>query len=215
MNDFDSTPDADQEAESSASQPARKRPAKGERRIEILQAFAAMLQEPGGEKVTTAALAKRLSVSEAALYRHFASKAQMLEGLIDFIEDSVLALMRQAQEKEADPQAQCARMMQVVLQFGQVNPGMVRIMVGDALLHEHERLGVRMQLFNDKIESMLRASWRAHAERLGHAAPTADAKAHGEVMANVLQGRLLRFARSGWRAQPVDGLNEALGIMLA
>lgn len=193
----------------------RKKPAKGERRIEILQAFAAMLQEPGGEKVTTAALAKRLQVSEAALYRHFASKAQMLEGLIDFIEDSVLALMKQSQEKESDVQAQCARMMQLILQFGQVNPGMVRIMIGDALLHEHPRLRQRMQLFYDKVESIFRAAWRLHAEKIGHASPTVQAQIRAEIIVHDIQGRLLRFARSDWRYLPTDSLHDALPILLA
>src|SRR6478752_6430931 len=89
--------------------PVRKRPKPGERRVQILQALAMMLEQPGAERITTAALAARLDVSEAALYRHFASKAQMFEGLIDFIEQSVFTLINQILERETDPAVQAQR----------------------------------------------------------------------------------------------------------
>src|SRR4051795_13306408 len=127
--------------------PARKRPRPGERRVQILETLATMLQEPGAERVTTAALAAKLDVSEAALYRHFASKAQMFEGLIEFIEQSVFTLVNQIVEREVDPGVQVQRVLAVLLQFAEKNPGMTRVMVGDALVFENERLQQRMNQF--------------------------------------------------------------------
>ena len=144
----------------------RKRPKPGERREQILQALAQMLQQPGAERVTTAALAARLGVSEAALYRHFASKAQMFEALIDFIESSVFGLIGQISERETDGRARAARIVAMVLQFGERNPGMARVMAGDALVLEHERLQQRMNQWFDKLEAALRQSLRERAQPL-------------------------------------------------
>src|SRR6184192_4955885 len=104
----------------------------GERRLQILQTLATMLESPRGEKITTAALAAKLEVSEAALYRHFASKAQMFEGLIEFIEQSVFTLINQIAEREPAGSAQAAKTVAMLLQFAEKNPGMTRVMVGDA-----------------------------------------------------------------------------------
>src|SRR5215218_6736603 len=141
----------------------RKRPKPGERRVQILQALATMLEQPGAERITTAALAAKLDVSEAALYRHFASKAQMFEGLIEFIEQSVFTLVNQIVERDPDPRVQVQRVLAVLLQFGEKNPGMTRVMVGDALVFENDRLLARMNLFFDRIESQLRQSLRTAA----------------------------------------------------
>ena len=103
--------------------------------------------------MTTAALAARIQVSEAALYRHFASKAQMFEGLIEFIESSVFTLVNQITEREASGAAQAQKIAAMLLQFGEKNPGMTRVMVGDALVFEHERLIARMNQFFDRVES--------------------------------------------------------------
>ena len=130
----------------------RKRPRPGERRVQILQTLALMLEQPGAERVTTAALAARLEVSEAALYRHFASKAQMFEGLIEFIETSIFTLVNQIVEREPSGASQAQKIATVVLQFGERNPGMTRVMVGDALVFEHERLTARMGQFFDRVE---------------------------------------------------------------
>ena len=124
-------------ADPAAAAPARKRPKPGERRIQILQTLASMLEQPGAERITTAALAAKLDVSEAALYRHFASKAQMFEGLIEFIESSVFTLVNQVAEREPAPALQARKIATVLLQFGEKNPGMARVMVGDALVFEH------------------------------------------------------------------------------
>src|SRR2546425_2947571 len=120
-----------QTTESAEAAKTRRKP--GTRRLQILQTLASMLEDPRGEKVTTAALAAKLDVSEAALYRHFASKAQMFEGLIEFIEQSVFTLINQIHERETDALVQAQRVLTVLLQFGEKNPGMARVMVGDAL----------------------------------------------------------------------------------
>ncbi len=194
--------------------PSRKRPKPGERRIQILQTLAAMLEEPGADRVTTAALAARIEVSEAALYRHFASKAQMFEGLIDFIEQSVFTLVNQIAEREADGRVQASRIVAVLLQFGEKNPGMTRVMAGDALVFEHERLLARMNQFFDRVESQLRQSLRAAAESAGSQTPTVDANVRASVLTAFCVGRLQRFARSGFKRLPTEQLDAAQGVLL-
>ena len=190
----------------------RKRPKPGERRIQILQALAAMLEQPGAERVTTAALAAKLDVSEAALYRHFASKAQMFEGLIDFIETSVFSLLNQISEGPHAEQDKLRRMLSVLLQFAERNPGMVRVMVGDALVFENERLQQRMNLFFDKVEASLRQVMREAAT--GSSTPTVDAQIRASLLMSFVLGRLQRFARSGYKRPPLEHLDATLAIML-
>ncbi len=203
----------------------RKRPRAGERRVQILQALAAMLEQPGTDRVTTAALAARLEVSEAALYRHFASKAQMFEGLIEFIESSVFSLLNQIMAKAdaasvSEPPVldaglrQAARMVAVLLQFAEKNPGMTRVMVGDALVLENERLTQRMNLFFDKIEATLRQCLReAHAAAASDT-PTVDAQVQASVLVAFALGRLQRYARSGFKRAPTEQLELSLAILL-
>ncbi len=194
--------------------PTRKRPKPGERRIQILQTLAAMLEAPGADRVTTAALAARIQVSEAALYRHFASKAQMFEGLIDFIEQSVFTLVNQIAEREADGRNQARRIVAVLLQFGEKNPGMTRVMAGDALVFENDRLLTRMNQFFDRIESQLRRSLRAAAEAAGSETPTVDANVQASVLTAFCVGRLQRYARSGFKRLPTEQLDAAQGVLL-
>ena len=193
---------------------SRKRPKPGERRVQILQALAAMLEQPGAERVTTAALAARLGVSEAALYRHFASKAQMFEALIEFIEHSVFSLVNQLGEREPDAVARCRKLVTLLLQFGERNPGMTRVMVGDALVFENERLQQRMNLFFDKIESALRQDLREAIAGHGSATPSVDAQATASVISAFCVGRLQRFARSGFKRQPSESLETSLALLL-
>lgn len=207
-------PDAD------AGAPARKRPKPGERRIQILQALASMLEQPGSERITTAALAARLDVSEAALYRHFASKAQMFEGLIEFIEQAVFTLVGQIAEREAgasDPAAatrHAGKVVTMLLQFAEKNPGMTRVMVGDALVYENERLQQRMNQFFDKIEATLKQCLRDGAQSSGSLSPTADAQVQASVLTSFLVGRMQRFARSGFRRAPSEHLEASLARIL-
>jgi TetR/AcrR family transcriptional regulator len=195
--------------------PPRKRPKPGERRVQILQTLATMLEQPGSERITTAALAARLDVSEAALYRHFASKAQMFEGLIEFIEQSVFSLVNQivATAGDAEGTLQARRIVSVLLQFGEKNPGMARVMVGDALVFENERLQQRMNLFFDKIEATLRQCLRHSASASD--TPTVDAQVQASVMTAFAAGSLQRFTRSGFKRMPTEHLEASLrGLLL-
>lgn len=200
--------------------PTRKRPKPGERRVQILQALATMLEQPGAERITTAALAARLEVSEAALYRHFASKAQMFEGLIEFIEQTVFSLVNQIAEREgavADAAAgarQAGKVVAMLIQFAEKNPGMTRVMVGDALVFENERLQQRMNQFFDKIEAALKQCLRDGAQAAGSATPSVDAQVGASVLTAFVVGRLQRFARSGFRRLPSEHLEASLAQML-
>ena len=193
---------------------ARKRPKPGERRVQILQALATMLEQPGADRITTAALAARLDVSEAALYRHFASKAQMFEGLIEFIEQSVFTLVNQIGEREPAGNAQAAKTVAMLLQFAEKNPGMTRVMVGDALVFENERLQQRMNQFFDKIESSLKQSLRDGVDPETSATPSLDAQVRASMLTAFVVGRLQRFARSGFKRAPSEHLEASLARML-
>jgi TetR/AcrR family transcriptional regulator len=173
-----------------------------------------MLEQPGAERITTAALAARLDVSEAALYRHFASKAQMFEGLIEFIEQSVFTLVNQIGEREPAGSPQAAKTVAMLLQFAEKNPGMTRVMVGDALVFENERLQQRMNQFFDKIESTLKQSLRSATEADGSATPSLDAQVRASMITSFVVGRLQRFARSGFKRAPSEHLEACLARML-
>ncbi|MBI3367308.1 MAG: nucleoid occlusion factor SlmA [Burkholderiales bacterium] len=208
--------DADVAAPAGAAPgPVRKRPRPGERRVQILQTLAAMLEQPGAERITTAALAAKLDVSEAALYRHFASKAQMFEGLIDFIESSVFTLANQIVERESSGASQAQRIATTLLQFGEKNPGMVRVMVGDALVFEHERLIARMNQFFERVESQLRQCLRQSADAAGSTTPTVDANALASGLTAFIVGRLQRYARSGFKRSPTEHLEAVLPRLTA
>ena len=202
--------------------PVRKRPKPGERRVQILEALATMLEQPGSERITTAALAAKLEVSEAALYRHFASKAQMFEGLIEFIEQTVFSLINQITERQpadsgADAGAgvrQAGKVVVMLLQFAEKNPGMTRVMVGDALVFENDRLQERMNQFFDKIEATLRQCLRGAAEASGSATPTVDSQVRASVLTAFAVGRLQRYARSGFKRMPSEHLEASLAQML-
>jgi TetR/AcrR family transcriptional regulator len=193
-----------------ASAPARKRPKPGERRLQILQTLAAMLEQPGAERVTTAGLAAKIGVSEAALYRHFASKAQMFEGLIDFVDQSTMGLIRQVTDREPPGPQQAARIVALLFQFAEKNPGMSRVMIGDALVLEHERLQERINLLFDKIEAQLRQALKTSDS----ATPTADAQVTASLLVAFMQGRLHRFARTGFKRLPSEHLQAALARVL-
>jgi len=191
-----------------ADGPARRtRPKPGERRLQILQTLAEMLQRPDTERVTTAALAARLDVSEAALYRHFASKAQMFEGLIDFIEQSVFGLVQQISDREPSPLKQVSMIVTLVLQFAEKNPGMARVMAGDALVQENERLQARMNLLFDKLESALKLRLREG----GHS----DVVAQAAVLSAFVMGRLSLYCRSGFKRVPSEKLDDCLMVLQA
>jgi TetR/AcrR family transcriptional regulator len=185
----------------------------GQRKLQILQALAAMLEQPKGEKITTAALAKRLEVSEAALYRHFASKAQMFEGLIEFIESSVFGLINQISERQAGGVDQVHAILTMLLSFAANNPGMTRVLICDALVNEDERLQLRINQFYDKVELACKQSLRV-AVTQGHGQET-DVAARASLLVAYVTGRWHRFAKSGFRHNPADGSALHLALMLA
>ena len=192
--------------------PVRKRPRPGERRLQILQTLANMLEQPGSERVTTAALAARIGVSEAALYRHFASKAQMFEGLIDFIEQSCIGLIRQVTDREPEGPQQARRIVSLILQFAEKNPGMCRVMTGDALILEHDRLQQRLNLLMDKIEAQLRQSLKS--AMVGSATPTVDVQVSASVLQAFMLGRMQRHVRTGFARKPTEYLQESLARLV-
>lgn len=197
------------------SEPARSggRPKPGERRLQILQTLAVMLQEPAGERVTTAALAARLGVSEAALYRHFASKAQMFEGLIEFIETSVFGLINQISTQEPDGLTQLRRIVTMLLGFSERNPGMTRVLIGDALVSEDNRLQERINQLTDRLELSIKQSVRL-ACAAGRWPLDTDAQARASLLLAFVQGRWLRFAKSGFKRSPSELLDAQLDHLL-
>jgi TetR/AcrR family transcriptional regulator len=173
--------------------------AKGERRLEILKALAHMLEAPRWERITTAALAEKLDVSEAALYRHFASKAQMYEGLIEFIESSVFTLANRITQDEGDGRRQAEQLTEMLLAFAEKNPGMVRVMTGDALVGEHERLQARMNQFFDRFEATLKQSLRT--------AEDGDAAGRAAALTRYSIGCMHQFGKSGFSRKPTESFS--------
>ncbi|ADE10976.1 nucleoid occlusion factor SlmA [Sideroxydans lithotrophicus] len=179
---------------------AAKQP--GERKLQILQTVAEMLEQPKGEKITTAALAARLDLSEAALYRHFASKAQMFEGLIEFIEQTVFGLVNKITSEEQDGLKQAEGILALLLGFAQKNRGMTRVLIGDALVNEDERLQQRINQLLDRIESTLKQSLRI-ATTQGKLAADADIGAHANLLLCYVVGRWNQFGKSGFTRDPM------------
>ena len=177
---------------------------KGERRLEILKALAQMLEQPKWGKITTAALAEKLVVSEAALYRHFASKAQMYEGLIEFIEVSVFSVANKIAEDETDGGKQAAKLVEMLLAFAEKNPGMVRVMTGDALVGEHERLQARMNQFYERFEATLKQALRLPGVDGGRKQSDADVSAQAGLLVRYMIGCLHQYAKSGFAKNPIE-----------
>jgi TetR/AcrR family transcriptional regulator len=175
----------------------------GERKLQILQVLAEMLQDPKGEKITTAALAARLEVSEAALYRHFASKAQMFEGLIEFIEQTLFGFINKITTEEAGGVKQADAIVALLLGFAKKNPGMTRVLIGDALVNENERLQARINQLHDRIEATLKQSLR-FAITQNPALSGLDAAAHANTLMCFVTGRWHQFAKSGFRRDPLE-----------
>ena len=199
--------------EAGAERPRRKRPRPGERRLQILQALAGMLEQPQGERVTTAALAARLQVSEAALYRHFASKAQMFEGLIEFIESTLFGLINQITRDEEDALSQIQQILNLLLTFSERNPGMTRVLVGDALINEDDRLQVRINQLLDRLELSLKQCFRT-AMVQEHLPPDTDAGARADLLLSYVLGRWIRYAKGGFRRMPTENAAIQIGFFV-
>jgi len=185
----------------------------GERKLQILQAVAGMLEQPKGEKITTAALAARLELSEAALYRHFASKAQMFEGLIEFIEQTVFGLINKITQEEKSGVKQIEATVAMLLNFAQKNSGMTRVLIGDALVNEDERLQQRVNQLLDRIEATLKQSLRMAATQ-GEMGAAVDVGAHANLLVCYVIGRWTQFAKSGFTREPMALWPAQLAILL-
>ncbi len=183
----------------------------GERRKEILQTLAHMLENPKSEKITTALLASKLDVSEAALYRHFASKAQMFEGLIEFIEETVFSLVNKIQSEETNGMKQIEAMVSMLLSFAQKNPGMTRVLIGDALVNEDERLQMRMNQLHDRLEASLKQSARVAATD-GALHSSLDANAYANAVMAFIVGRWHQFAKSGFKRAPLEKFAQSWAV---
>jgi len=175
----------------------------GERKLQILQVLAEMLQSPKGEKITTAALAAKLEVSEAALYRHFASKAQMFEGLIEFIEQTLFGLINKITAEEKSGVKQADAILSLLLAFAKKNPGMTRVLIGDALVNEDERLQARINQLYDRIEATLKQALRFAAGQ-NEVPAGLDAAAHANTLMCFVAGRWHQFAKSGFKRDPME-----------
>ena len=185
----------------------------GERKTQILQTLASMLEQPQGEKITTAALAAKVGVSEAALYRHFASKAQMFEALIEFIEESVFSLVNQITQTERDGRAQVQQMVSMLLNFAEKNPGMVRVLIGDALVHEDARLQTRINQLLDRIESSLKQALQLVVAAPGTGMPSSSlASAQSNALCAFVIGRWELFAKSGFKRAPSEHWAEQMAL---
>jgi len=176
---------------------------RGERKAQILQTLAQMLEDPESEKITTAALAGRLDVSEAALYRHFTGKAHMFEGLIDFVEQTLFALINKIGTEEKSGVRQTEAMIAVLLGFAQKNRGMTRVLIGDALVHEDERLQNRVNQLHDRVEAALKQSLR-FAVTQEEIAADSDIAAEANTLMSFVTGRWHQFAKSGFRRDPLE-----------
>ena len=193
----------------------RKRPKPGERRIQILQALAEMLEKPQGERVTTAALAAKIQVSEAALYRHFASKAQMFDGLIVFIEQTIFGLINQIVAKEEMGRSQINEIATMLLAFSERNPGMTRVLLGDSLFQEDARLQERIIQVLERVEASLKQSFRIMQTQQNINWTSEDVSQRSGLMMAYVVGRWHRFARSGFTKSPLENSAVSMNILLS
>jgi TetR/AcrR family transcriptional regulator len=175
----------------------------GERKAQILQTLAEMLETPASEKITTAALAARLEVSEAALYRHFSGKAQMFDGLIEFSEQTLFALINKITSEEKSGVRQIEAIVGVLLGFAQKNRGMTRVLIGDALVHENEKLQLRINQLHDRVEAAVKQAVR-FAVTQKEVVADVDAAAFANLVVSYVTGRWHQYAKSGFRRDPAE-----------
>jgi TetR/AcrR family transcriptional regulator len=177
---------------------ARKRP---DRRQQILEVLASELETNPGSRITTAALARAVGVSEAALYRHFSSKAKMFEALIEFADNSVFGLINRILEQEKQVEDRCGRVIHMVLGFSERNPGITRILLGDALVGENERLRTRVGQFFERIETQFRQVLREANLGSGPRA-SAGIDATANQFMTYIEGRMVQYVRSNFQRRP-------------
>lgn len=175
----------------------------GERKTQILQTLAQMLEGPSAERITTAALAAKIGVSEAALYRHFRGKADMFAGLIDFIEETLFTLINRITSEEQGGLRQAEAIIGMLLGFSQKNRGITRVLTGDALVTEDDALQARVNQIHDRVEAALKQALRIAASR-GETAPDVDAAAQANLLMSFVAGRWHQYAKSGFRRDPAE-----------
>ena len=180
---------------------------KPSRRHQILEALARELETHPGARITTARLAKVVGVSEAALYRHFPSKAKMFEALIEFSEESVFGLATRILGEETQAARRCERILTMLLTFSERNPGITRVLLGEALVGEHERLRARVSQFFSRFETQLKQILR-EGEQVGELEPLADVAALANLLMAVVEGRMSQFCRSGFERSPMESWEQ-------
>ena len=187
---------------------------KPSRRQQILEVLASELETNPGLRITTAGLASAVGVSEAALYRHFASKAKMFEALIDFAEESVFGLINKITSNEKDAAIRCEKIIQLLLAFSEKNPGITRILIGDALLGENERLHARVMQFFERLETQLRQILR-EANLSDGSRAISDMEAAANQMLTYIEGKLSQYVRSSFNKKPTEHFDEQWAVMKA
>ena len=183
------------------------------RRQQILQALAHMLEAGPGERITTAGLAKRVGVSEAALYRHFPSKAKMFEGLIEFIEETIFERVALIQRDEQSAMGRCEKILGLLLAFAERNPGISRILTGDALTGETERLRLRVNQFFDRLETQIKQILREAELREGVRTAVTVSTAANLLMA-MAEGRIGQFVRSDFKHRPTEYWQDQWPVLM-
>ncbi len=179
---------------------------------QILEALACQLENNPGQRITTAALAKEVGVSEAALYRHFPSKARMFEALIEFIEDTIFSLVNRILEEHSNAHDRCQQLLVVLLGFSAKNPGLSRILVGDALTGEHDRLRVRITQFYDRLETQLKQILR-EAESKNELPVGHPSTAIANLLLATAEGRMNQFVRSGFQQSPLERWEQQWALL--
>mgnify|MGYP005985949665 CR=1 FL=1 len=186
---------------------------KGSRKQQILQSLARMLEATPGGRITTAALAAEVGVSEAALYRHFPSKTKMYEGLIDFIEETLFSRIRVILTEETDTVSCCYRILSLLLTFAERNPGITRLLTGDALTGETDRLHQRIQQLFDRLETQLKQILR-EAEISENLRTTTTVTAAANMMLALAEGRISQFVRSGFQRRPTEHWQDQWSVAM-
>ena len=189
-------------------------PQKPSRRQQILEALARELETRPGERITTARLAQVVGVSEAALYRHFPSKAKMFEALIEFSEESVFGLANRVLSEESEATRRCERILTMLLTFSDRNPGITRVLLGEALVGEHERLRARVAQFFNRFETQLKQILREGEQVTGLASRTNVAAIANLLMA-VVEGRMMQFSRSDFEHSPMESWKQQWPLLRA
>ena len=185
---------------------------KPSRRQQILEALADELERHPGERITTAGLARAVGVSEAALYRHFPSKAKMFEGLIEFIEESIFSLINRILKEEPSALKRCENILSLLLGFAERNPGLTRILSGDVLTGETERLRIRVSQFYERLETQLKQVLR-EGEMNNELTLTIPVQAQANLLLSVAEGRITQFVRSSFKRSPVENWSQQWGVL--